>query len=168
MTYPHCVPFRCDLDAHFGGIIYFHDITQDRGGMDYSRTWPAANLTKPDSATVRHLLLATSKWDRVPSPAHKKDHEKKQEKLTKTAWLKPLGMGARVAQFANTKESASNILSELLREREPLKIMALHQDLKRIRSGWVKAAPRRRSLFPQWKALSGLFSRVRSVSIDLG
>ncbi|TEB15656.1 hypothetical protein FA13DRAFT_1804959 [Coprinellus micaceus] len=69
---------ECELDADFGGIIYFHDITQDRGETDYSRTWPAANLTKPNSGTVQNLLLATSKWDRVSSPGHTKDYETKQ------------------------------------------------------------------------------------------
>jgi hypothetical protein len=148
---------RCELDADFGGIIYFHDITQDRGETDYSRTWPAANLTKPNSGTVQNLLLATSKWDRVSSPGHTKDYETKQEKLKKAAWAKPLRMGARVAQFENTKESAMNVLSKLLDERKLLKIVSLHQDLKRIR---VLQAPRRRSFFPQLKALSGLFSKV--------
>ncbi|TEB18245.1 hypothetical protein FA13DRAFT_1803900 [Coprinellus micaceus] len=146
---------RCSLDARFGGVIYFHDITQDRGAMEYNHTWPAAYLTDPEP--VRHLLLATAKWDRVPAHPHAANYEEREDILSRTVWSRMLARGARVARFANTTDSAWMVLSQLL-ELQPLDLHILQKDLMRIKSrGQVKGFGKKKTFF-SWMA--GLLSKL--------
>ncbi|KAJ3527697.1 hypothetical protein NMY22_g9686 [Coprinellus aureogranulatus] len=121
---------RCSLDAQFGGIIYFHDITQDRGAMEYNQTWPAAYLTDPEP--IRHLLLVTTKWDHIPAPPYAANYEEREERLSRTVWSRMLGRGARIMRFMNTEDSAWMVLLQLL-ELQPLDLHILQKDLMRIK-----------------------------------
>jgi hypothetical protein len=87
--------------------------------MEYNQTWPAAYLTDPEP--VRHLLLATVKWDRVSAPPHTVNYEEREDRLSRTVWRGMLDRGARVARFANTQDSAWAVISQLL-ERQPIDI----------------------------------------------
>ncbi|TEB21442.1 hypothetical protein FA13DRAFT_1799812 [Coprinellus micaceus] len=140
---------RCSRDAQLGGIIYFHDITQDRGAMEYNQTWLAAYLTDPEP--VRHLLLATVKWDRVSAPPHTVNYEEREDRLSRTVWRGMLDRGARVARFANTQDSAWAVISQLL-ERQPIDIHILHEDLLRIRArGEIKGAVKKKGFSAIYK-----------------
>ena len=124
--------------------------------MEYNQTWPAAYLTDPEP--VRHLLLATVKWDRVSAPPHTVNYEEREDRLSRTVWRRMLDKGARVARFANTEDSAWTVLSQLL-ELQPLDLHVLQKDLMRIKGrGELKGASRKKG-FLFWMA--GLFSKVR-------
>lgn len=122
---------RCSLDARFGGVIYFHDITQDRGALEYGQTWPAGYLAEPEP--VRHLILATVKWDRVTVPPYTVNFEEREQTLATTVWRRMLDKGARVARFVNTRDSAVKLLAKLL-ELQPLDLHIMQKDLMRIRN----------------------------------
>ncbi|KAJ2934628.1 hypothetical protein H1R20_g2458, partial [Candolleomyces eurysporus] len=140
----------CTHDTRLGGVIYIHDITQDRGGSQYGRTWPAGQLKHPEP--LRHLLLATAKWD-LTSESRPAVFEQREHQLKTSVWNNQIRRGVQVERFLNTKDSAWTILSKLL-ALAPLELSVLQRDLDRIlQLGHIREPPRGKG-----KKKEGLFS----------
>jgi hypothetical protein len=144
---------RCSADALFGGIVYLHDITQDRA-VTYGPSWPVGYLSRPEPA--RHLLLTTVKWDRAVSGP---DYAERENELRRGVW-KGIGEGgAKICRFSNTKSSAWDVINTLL-ELQPLELQVLQKELDRIRRATSKPTPpmQRKGIFAR---LFGFLFNVR-------
>ncbi|RXW11679.1 hypothetical protein EST38_g14176 [Candolleomyces aberdarensis] len=114
-------------DTKLGGILYLHDITDDRGGLPYQNgTSPVMRFTNPE--LLKHLMLASGKWDRQRP---EENFERREKELVATVWKRLLDNGAKSHRFLNTQESAWMILDELL-QTQPLQVDVLQRELKRI------------------------------------
>lgn len=132
---------RCSSDVLFGGIVYLHDITQDRVGTTYGPSWPIGYLSRPEPA--QHLLLTTVKWDRaelVSGP----DYNRRENELRRGVWKGIGDGGAKICRFRNTNSSAWEVINTIL-ELQPLELQVLQKELDRIRRAATKpAAPRQK------------------------
>jgi len=143
----------CHSDVPFGGIVYLHDITVSRVQKEIDMaTLALRNLARPEPA--RHLLMATVKWGRAQQDPHATLRE---EELKTNSWRKILEGGAHLTRFANTEDSAWEIVNKLLQE-EPLELVVLLRELDRIHRLFPTRSPRQHRMK---KGFFGqLFSRI--------
>ncbi|KAF8147715.1 hypothetical protein B0H34DRAFT_739010 [Crassisporium funariophilum] len=131
----------CSPDAHFGGIVYLHNINADR--------FPAKNASKFQIERLSHpgltsrTVIATAKWGLV-NQEHKSSAELHATELKKY-WEILSGRGARVGRFDNTKASAWDIVDTLLSGQEPLKLNVVQEELDRIHSSLLEKRKQKRS-----------------------
>jgi len=118
---------RCTKDTIFGGIIYLHDISQDRAV--FGPFWPLKYLLRPEP--VDHVLLTTTKWDRLETRAV---GFQRSSELERGQWEVLLSGGAKLCRFDNTQDSAWNVVDTLLAIK-PLDLEILRSDLDRIQKG---------------------------------
>jgi len=154
---------RCSVDAKFGGVVYLHDITEDRVGATFGPSWPIGYLARPEPA--RHVLLTTVKWDRVNvNPDLGLAADRRERELTTSSWKRVVEGGARTCRFLNTHDSAWKVVDTLL-QRDPLELHVIQRELERIRKACKK--PRKLKQGRGFFAfLFGLFgSKVRVLSV---
>ncbi|KAF8883769.1 hypothetical protein CPB84DRAFT_183518 [Gymnopilus junonius] len=94
------------------GVIYLHDITQSRVTSETLLLFRGlrALCRKPGFKTA--VLLGTAKWpgeDGDVAKAHSRE-----DQLENKFWKEMIGLGAGTGQFKNTKESACEIVQQLL------------------------------------------------------
>ncbi|KDR82110.1 hypothetical protein GALMADRAFT_264377 [Galerina marginata CBS 339.88] len=143
----------CNSDVQFGGIVYLHDITASRVQKEFDAAALALRtLSRPEPAS--HLLMTTVKWGRVQQDPRA---QKRELELQANSWKKILDGGAHLCRFADTKDSAWEIVDKLL-QKEPLELLVLQQELDRIHRFIPSRPPRlhkeKKGFFAQ------LFSRL--------
>jgi len=77
---------------------------------------------------VDHVLLTTTKWDRLETPAV---GFQRSSELEREQWERLLSGGAKLCRFDNTQDSAWNVVDTLLAIK-PLDLEILRRDLDRI------------------------------------
>ncbi|CAA7263275.1 unnamed protein product [Cyclocybe aegerita] len=132
----------CSLDVSFGGVVYLHDITQDR----VAKHWPMDYLKSPEPA--KHLLLTTVKWDRDSTGTE--SYTARENELRENVWRRVLAGGARICQFRNTRDSAWEVINNLLRLK-PLELHMFEQELNRLSGhairGTAKPPAKKKGIF---------------------
>ena len=118
---------RCTEDTIFGGIIYLHDITRDRA--TFGPSWPIGYLPSPEP--VDHVLLTTTKWDKLKTPEELEVGPQRLSELERVQWQRLIRGGAMLCRFDNTQDSAWNVVDTLLAIK-PLDLELLRRDLDRI------------------------------------
>ncbi|RXW21090.1 hypothetical protein EST38_g4774 [Candolleomyces aberdarensis] len=149
---------HCSSDVKFGGILYLHDITADRGGIEARRAWPIVHLKQPEP--LGHLLIATVRWP-PETDSERPRCEQHEQVLRTTIWDHVLGNGARLCRLMDTRESAWDVLNELLRIN-PLQLHEIHSDFISIYNK-PRGAPKKQQN-SVWKKLRGPLSRVWATS----
>ena len=111
------------------GIIYLHDISQDRITEVARKNLSVFKKLCGDRA-VKHVVLATTKWS---SLANETINQRETE-LRETFWTSMSSKGSPMTQFKGTMESAQEIVRDILTNRSTdvsLRIQKELVDLKK-------------------------------------
>lgn len=122
----------CD-DGLVAGIIFVHDITEDRANV-YADThaWPIKYFDSP--AVLQHLVLATSKWDLdVAKRNLRKQEEREQDLREMPAWRRLLSRGASMCRYEGDHDTAWNAIDKLLK-MPALRVANMRRDLNTLHS----------------------------------
>ena len=146
----------CNDDALFGGIIFLHDITEDRATVFAdNHAWPVKYFDSP--ALLQHLFLTTGKWDRKHVQENRKKYEEREKNLKQMpAWRRLLNRGATSCQYEGNHESAWKVIDKVL-EMEALRAQLLRKEFNMIQG---KMPSLQRPKPGLWRKFRSLFSRV--------
>ncbi|RDB17167.1 hypothetical protein Hypma_001806 [Hypsizygus marmoreus] len=97
----------CKSSTQFAGILYLHEISQDRLPPESNYMSPT-QLSKPETAS--NLVVATVKWEEV----HQQKGEK-NEALLKEHLKEMCDRGTQIVRFTRTTESACDVVDLMLR-----------------------------------------------------
>jgi hypothetical protein len=97
------------LGLRLMGIIYLHDITQNRWTGSLRRQLKIMKLIA-GRENYRHILLVTTKWG---DDARRDEFEDRQAELEDDYWEDLVDAGAGVFKFDGSAESAKGIVSQL-------------------------------------------------------
>jgi len=92
-----------------GGVIYLHDISQDRFFGSARRNLEMFNRLCGDAALDK-VVLGTTKWNRL-SP---NDGSRREAELKEVHWKEMVNKGSQVRRFEGTQESAWRVVSVFL------------------------------------------------------
>jgi len=146
---------RCTEDTKFGGIIYLHDITQDRAA--FGPFWPIGHLPSPEP--VDHVLLTTTKWDKLKTAEELEVGPQRLSELEREQWQRLIRGGATLCRFENTQDSAWKVVDTLL-NIEPLDLEILRRDFDRIQK--TMAVRKARLAKPKRALFAFIFDFIRS------
>jgi len=93
-----------------GGVIYLHDISQDRFSGTARRNLEMFNRLCGDAALDK-VVLGTTKWARLSES----DGSRREAELKEVHWKSMLDKGSRVRRFVGDKSSAWDIVSVFLK-----------------------------------------------------
>lgn len=96
------------------GVIYLHDLTEARmTGSNVTNLRMFRSLCGGDG--LRNVFLTLTKWNETPL----EDAERRQRELESPGgfWGPYLAGGSKICRFMNTKESAEDLVREILRGR---------------------------------------------------
>ncbi|KAJ3510413.1 hypothetical protein NMY22_g15985 [Coprinellus aureogranulatus] len=105
---------NCNDDALFGGIIFMHDITEDRARV-YSDAlaWPIKYFDSPH--VLQHIVLTTSKWDLDLVKENMKRFIDREKDLSEMqTWKRLLIRGASLCRYAGNTDTAWDSIQALL------------------------------------------------------
>jgi hypothetical protein len=105
------------------GIIYLHDISQNRMFGAYRKNLTMFDKLCGDDA-VKNVVLATTKWNSVAADVG----EQRQRQLSEKYWKTMLGNGSRVSRFKDTHESAWRIV-DLILEHQRIDSLQIQREL---------------------------------------
>ncbi|KAF8056269.1 P-loop containing nucleoside triphosphate hydrolase protein, partial [Lyophyllum atratum] len=108
----------CEKNAILGGVIYLHDITHDRFSGTANRNLEMFNHLYGDAALSK-VVLGTTKWSKI-SPT---GGEAREEELKTLHWKPVLDKGSKIRRFQDTKESAMEFISIVLRHQTYLELI---------------------------------------------
>ena len=112
------------------GIVYLHEISQDRITGTARKNQNLFKKLCGDGA-VKHVVLATTKWSRL---ANADLGRQRETELRKIFWKDMLRLGSSMTRFDGTRGSAREIVRNILRERSTdvnLRIQKELVDLKK-------------------------------------
>ncbi|GLB39681.1 putative 50S ribosome-binding GTPase [Lyophyllum shimeji] len=89
-----------------GGVIYLHDISQDRFSGTARRSLEVFNHLCGDAALSK-VILGTTKWSRISAD----DGKRREEELIRVHWVTMIGKGSAVHRFQGDTESALGFIS---------------------------------------------------------
>ena len=92
-----------------GGIIYLHDISQDRLSNTARQNLDAFNRLCGD-ATLDKVILATTKWSRTSES----DGSRRESELKEVHWKPMVDKKSQVRRFMGNQGSAWDIMSVFL------------------------------------------------------
>lgn len=146
----------CNDDALVGGIIFLHDITEDRATVFAdNHAWPVKYFDSP--ALLQHLFLTTGKWDMKFVQSNKKKYNDREKDLKQMpAWRRLLNRGATSCQYEGNYESAWKVIDKVL-EMDALRAQLLRKEFNMIQ-GKMPGLQRPKPGF--WRMFRNLFSRV--------
>ena len=113
----------------FAGIIYLHDISQDRITEVARKNLSVFKKLCGDRA-AKHVVLATTKWSNLANETI----NQRETELRETFWKGMSSKGSSMTQFEGTPESAQKIVQDILTNRSSdvsLRIQKELVDLKR-------------------------------------
>jgi len=93
-----------------GGVIYLHDISQDRFSGTARRNLEMFNHLRGDAALDK-VVLGTTKWARLSES----DGSRREAELKEVHWKSMLDKGSKVLRFMGDKRSAWDIVSVFLK-----------------------------------------------------
>ena len=99
--------------VRLSGIIYLHDITKNRmthGGL--SNLIMFQDLCGPEP--LGNVVLATSRWSKDPEQLIDQERFERELRTNPKYWGEMVAQDSKVTRFANTKESAHEILDILI------------------------------------------------------
>ena len=94
-----------------GGVVYLHDISQDRFSGTARRNLEMFNRLCGDAA-MNKVVLGTTKWSRLP----RDDGSRREAELKGVYWKEMMDKGSKVKRFLGDRESAWNVLSVFLKQ----------------------------------------------------
>ena len=101
-----------------GGVVYLHDISQDRLSNTARQNLEAFNRFC-GTATLEKVVLATTKWSRVSES----DGSRREAELREVHWKPIVEKGSQVRRFLGNQESAWDILAVFIqREITQMKV----------------------------------------------
>ena len=92
-----------------GGVIYLHDISQDRFSGTARQHLETFNRYRRDAA-LNKVVLATTKWSRLSES----DGSRREAELKEVPWKSMRDKGAEVLRFLGDQKSAWDIVSVFL------------------------------------------------------
>jgi len=92
-----------------GGVIYLHDISQDRFSGTARQHLETFNRHRRDAA-LNKVVLATTKWSRLSES----DGSRREAELKEVPWKSMRDKGAEVLRFLGDQKSAWDIVSVIL------------------------------------------------------
>lgn len=126
-----------------GGVIYLHDISQDRFSGTAKKNLEMFHVLCGDAA-LRKVVLVTTKWDRL-----REEHGKNREKELKTIhWQSLIKNGAHVHPFRGNYQNAWEIIDLFLKQVEMSIKPGIKTIVLQIQTEMVDA----RKIIPQTKA----------------
>jgi len=93
-----------------GGVIYLHDISQDRFSGTARRNLEMFNRLCGDAALDK-VVLGTTKWSRLSQD----DGSKREAELQGVHWKEMVDKGSKVKRFTGNQDSAWKIVSVFLK-----------------------------------------------------
>lgn len=147
---------NCDDNVWVAGIIFLHDITEDRAtAYADNHAWPIKYFDS--AALLEHIVLATGKWDLDFVKKTRRFYEAREEKLKEmVAWKKLIVRGAELCRYEGDYESAWRTINTLL-EKDAVTLQLMRKDFTMIQQ---KMPMLKRPKAGFWTKFRNLFSRV--------
>ncbi|KAF8064973.1 P-loop containing nucleoside triphosphate hydrolase protein [Lyophyllum atratum] len=98
-----------DAKMKLAGVIYLHDITQDRIGGTARKNLDMLNKLCGIEAT-KNVILATTKWSKVTQEVG----EQREKELKTEHWKYMLSLGSSIKRFDGTQRSARRLVNSVL------------------------------------------------------
>ena len=131
----------------FGGVIYFHDLSQPRDVSKGKNVMTPMKLSDPEIAP--RVILATVDGNGLNA-------KRRENQLKNTAWRK-----VRTRQFTNTKDSAWSIVDTILGiPPTGIKLSYIQDELDKICDSLPKHFPKRTGVFGFFANLFGFLTRT--------
>lgn len=104
---------RSPSKALLGGVIYLHEINQDRLATMYPMNLKMLRQSFGESKeTFGRVVLTTTKWKRIT----RQEGEERVDELQKYHWKPLIDRGMQVQQFTDDHESARKIVESILKD----------------------------------------------------
>ena len=105
--------FRYNRDIKLAGILYFHRITDNR----VART-PLQNHRMFEKLCGKNafgkIILTTTMWDHIDDATG----QLRENELKEQYWRSMMELGSTMVRYRNTKDSAEEIISKILRRSD--------------------------------------------------
>ncbi|PPR05139.1 hypothetical protein CVT26_012225 [Gymnopilus dilepis] len=150
---------RSPSKALLGGVIYLHEINQDR--LATLAPVSLGVLRKSFGAskeTFSRVALTTTKWSRIGE----KEGEDRVNELRQQHWKPLIDGGMKVERFADTQESARKIVESLVKElgdQPGFDIKAKMAEFRKLQASTGDKTHGVREQFLRFFGLLGLFGR---------
>jgi len=128
-----------------GGVIYLHDISQDRFSGTARQHLETFNRHRRDAA-LNKVVLATTKWSRLSES----DGSRREAELKEVPWKSMRDKGAEVLRFLDDQKSAWDIVSVFLnRASESERLEKPLKDIQAETSGKPPIIPKKKLAPPK-------------------
>jgi hypothetical protein len=135
--------YRYQKEMVLGGIIYLHDISQDRFSGTAKKNLQMFSHLCGDAALDK-VVLVTSKWKRIPD----QDGKKREKELEGIHWKIMIEKGVKVLSFQDSQSSALDVIDFILKRTSERKKLQIKEKALQIQTELVDD----RKFIPQTEA----------------